>query len=73
MKISTEMSALLALSPHHRPPPQACRGSHNSVRVPYVRTSVRGPNMMGKALRTGLDYRFFESVFAEKESRTETC
>jgi hypothetical protein len=36
---------------YRRPSPQACRGSHNSTRVPYVRTSVRGPKTIGEALR----------------------
>jgi hypothetical protein len=31
--------------------PSSCLGSHNSVRVPHVRTSVRGPKTMGEALR----------------------
>jgi hypothetical protein len=30
-------------------PLQACCGFHGSVRVPYVRTSVRGPRTMGEA------------------------
>ena len=34
---------------YHRPHPQASRGLHNSVRVPYLRTSVRGPKTMGEA------------------------
>jgi addiction module HigA family antidote len=28
---------------------QACRGPHSSLRVPHVRTSVRGPKKMGEA------------------------
>jgi hypothetical protein len=32
---------------YRRPPPQASYGLHNYVRVPYVRTSVRGPKTMG--------------------------
>ena len=35
---------------YRRPPPQACCGSHSSVGVPHVRTSVRGPKTMGEAL-----------------------
>ena len=31
--------------------PSSLPGPHNSVRVPYVRTSVRGPKTMGEALR----------------------
>jgi hypothetical protein len=32
-----------------RASPSSCRGSHRSVGVPHVRTSVRGPKMMGEA------------------------
>jgi hypothetical protein len=34
---------------HRRPSPQTSCGPHNSVRVPYVRTSVRGPKTVGEA------------------------
>ena len=36
---------------YHRSPPQASCGPHNSVGVPHVRTSVRGPKTMGEAPR----------------------
>jgi hypothetical protein len=43
---------------YRSPSPQTCRGPHSSVRVPYVRTSVRGPKTIGrsptKAFRPGL-------------------
>ncbi len=36
---------------YRRPSPQAFSGLRSSVRVPHVRTSVRGPKTMGEALR----------------------
>jgi hypothetical protein len=39
---------------YRKPFPQTCRGTHSSVRVPHVRTSVRGPKTMGEALRQPL-------------------
>src|ERR1700677_4022602 len=37
---------------YRSPRPLTCNGLHNSVRVPYVRTSVRGPKTMGEAPST---------------------
>jgi hypothetical protein len=37
---------------YRRPTPQACDGLDRSIRVPYVRTSVRGPKTMGEALNS---------------------
>jgi hypothetical protein len=37
---------------YHRPAPQVFGNLNNSVRVPYVLTSVRGPKTMGEALNS---------------------
>jgi hypothetical protein len=49
---------------YHKPFPQTSYGLHNSPRVPYVRTSVRGPKTMGEAPSTA--FRSVEKPRSQK-------